>query len=355
MLSVILGNVDMALDDMEEDDSLYRTIMEIYRAARRSAALTHQLLAFARSQTIAPKFLNLNDIVGDMIKMLCRLIGENIDLAWIPASDLGMIKMDPGQIEQILANLCVNARDAISGIGKVTIETHNAVIDTTYAMEHPGFIPGSYVMLAVSDDGCGMHQETLTKLFEPFFTTKQRGKGTGLGLATVYGIVKQNKGFINVYSEPGKGTTFKIYLSRHESEDVTGHIEVLKQEPQGGGEVILLVEDETMILNVARIMLESIGYQVLAAGTPGEAIRMTRDFKGNIDLLLTDVVMPEMNGRELALKMEKCYPGIKTLFMSGYTANVIAHHGVLQDGVKFLHKPFLKSELAAKVREAIMQ
>ena len=248
---------------------------------------------------------------------------------------------------------CVNARDAIGGVGKLTIETGKRLFDQAYCADHPDFVPGGFVLLAVSDDGCGMDRQTLDNLFEPFFTTKDLDKGTGLGLATVYGIVKQNGGFINVYSEPGQGTTFKLYLPRHES----AAEQIDKKGPVAsdvrGDEVILLVEDEPAILRMTKMMIERLGYAVLAAQTPGDAIALAREHAGEIHLLVTDVVMPEMNGRDLASKLLACYPNLKSLFMSGYTANVIAHHGVLEEGVQFIQKPFAKQELAKKVREVL--
>lgn len=353
MLVVILGQAELALNRMDVTPPLHDALMEIRNAAQRSADLTRQLLAFARRQIIAPKLLDLNETIGEILKMLERLIGESIDLAWIPGVDLGTVKMDPAQIDQILANLCVNARDAIAGVGKITIETHNAAFDDAYCSEHYGFHPGSYVMLAVSDNGVGMNEETLNQIFEPFFTSKDAGKGTGLGLATVYGIVKQNNGFINVYSEPGGGTVFKIYLSRHESGKASNEIEAVAKAPAGGGETILLVEDEAMVLKLGRKMLETFGYRVLDSNSPVEALRMANAHGGTIDLLITDVVMPEMTGQDLAVRIRDTCPGIKILYISGYTANVIAHHGVLQEDVMFLQKPFSKDELALKVREAL--
>lgn len=354
MLSIILGYTDIILKQFKEKDPLHGFLIQIREAAQRSAALTRQLLAFARRQPIAPLVLNLNETIEAMLKMLRRLIGEDINLAWLPSADLGLVKMDPGQLDQILANLCVNARDAISGVGNITIETHNVTLDESYCIQNLGFSPGSYVMLAVSDNGCGMDKETTNKLFEPFFTTKKEGKGTGLGLATVYGIVKQNNGFINVYSEPGKGSSFKIYFPRHDTEEKPDRIKAASI-AQGGSETILLVEDEEMILNLEKIMLESLGYRVLAAKRPSDAIHLAEDHSGEIDLLITDVVMPEMNGRELTTKLQTIKPGLNVLFMSGYTSNVIAHHGVLEEGVIFLQKPFSINELANKVRDAIVK
>jgi CheY-like chemotaxis protein len=297
--------------------------------------------------------LDLNDTVAGMLKMLRRLIGEDIDLAWMPGAALWPVKIDPSQVNQILANLCVNARDAIAGVGMVTIETGNVTLDEAYCADHTGFVPGKYVMLAVSDNGHGMEKDVLDRLFEPFFTTKGVGQGTGLGLATVYGIVKQNKGFINVYSEPEKGTTFKIYLPRFAREAVEPQAAHAVKMPQSRGEMVLLVEDEAAILNMGKAMLERLGYTVLTAGTPGEALRLAEAHAKEIHLLITDVVMPELNGRDLAARIAAIKPDLKCLFMSGYTANVIAHCGVLDDGVHFLQKPFSMQDLAARVREAL--
>lgn len=353
MLSVILGYTQLALAKMKPSDPLHDDLTQVLNAAKRSTDITRQLLAFARKQVVVPRVLDLNTTVEGMLKMLRRLIGEDIDLAWLPAAGLGSVNMDPSQIDQLLANLCVNARDAIADVGKVTIETANVTFDEAYCAEHAGFHPGKFVLLAVSDDGCGMDKETIDKIFEPFFTTKEVGRGTGLGLSTVYGIVKQNGGFINVYSEPGKGTTFKIYLSRH-----AGKAEMIETEgavkiPASLGETLLLVEDEDSILKLGQKILDELGYAVLTAGTPKEAIHLAQAHTGEIQLLITDVVMPEMNGRELAEQIHALRPKIKTLFMSGYTADVIAHHGVLEAGVHFLQKPFSRSDLGSKVREAL--
>ena len=353
MLGVILGHSEIAMDQLDPAQPLHADLQEIHEAAKRSADLTRQLLAFARKQTVLPKVLDLNETVEGMLKMLRRLIGEDIDLAWLPENNLWPLKVDPSQIDQILANLCVNARDAIAGNGKITIETENVVYDEAYCARHEGTLPGDYVLLVVSDNGCGMDEETQAKLFEPFFTTKELGKGTGLGLATVYGIVKQNNGFINIYSEPGYGTTFKVYLPRYFAKagrkSKTGAAAPIGR----GHETILLVEDEPAMLAMTTMMLERQGYTVLQAGTPGEAIRLAEAHPGELSLLVTDVVMPEMNGRELAKNILSLYPGLKRLFMSGYTSNVIAHHGVLDEGVNFLQKPFSMQNLAAKVRQAL--
>ena len=353
MLGVILGFTDLAITKLPADDPIQMYLDEVKSAAQRSADITRQLLAFARKQTIAPKVLDLNDTIASMLKMLRRLIGEDIDLLWKPAKDLWPVKMDPAQIDQILANLMVNARDAIAGVGKITIETGKVEFDEHYCEAHVGFVPGRYVLLAVSDDGCGMDKETLAKLFEPFFTTKEVGKGTGLGLATIYGIVKQNNGFINVYSEPGQGTTFKIYLPRQEPQEAATEQPRKPAEVPTGTETVLLVEDEKSLLKFARMLLEELGYTVLAAGSPREAIQLAKEYTNEIHLLMTDVVMPEMSGRDLWEQLEASQPGLKCLFMSGYTANVIAHHGVLDEDVHFLQKPFSREALATKMREAL--
>ncbi|NTW87964.1 MAG: PAS domain S-box protein [Desulfobulbaceae bacterium] len=353
MLGVILGRVELVLEGLEEGSRLRVDLEEIRSAAKRSADLTRQLLTFARKQIIAPKQLDLNDTVERMLSMLRRLIGEDIHLTWKPAVPLWPVKMDPSQIDQILANLCVNARDAIAGVGRLTIETGRQTFDEAYCRDHAGVIPGDFALLAVSDNGCGMDKKTLDNLFEPFFTTKEVGKGTGLGLATVYGIVKQNNGFINVYSEPDLGSTFKIYLPRQAADDETAIGIPERKTSPGGDETILLVEDEPMILDMTTIMLERMGYTVLAAPGPGEAILLAGEHTGHIDLLMTDVVMPEMNGRDLAEKITALYPGIKLLFMSGYTADIIAHQGVLDDGVAFIQKPFSKAHIAVKLRGAL--
>ncbi|MEN6439138.1 MAG: transporter substrate-binding domain-containing protein [Syntrophobacter sp.] len=353
MLGIILGYTEMALAQLDPAQPLHADLREVRKAANRSADLTRQLLAFARKQTVAPRVLDLNQTVEGMLKMLRRLIGEDIDLLWLPGVGVWPISVDPSQIDQILANLCVNARDAISGVGKLTIETKNVVLDESYSASHAEFLPGEYVLLAVSDNGCGMDKMTVDRLFEPFFTTKETGKGTGLGLSTVYGIVKQNNGFINVYSEPGQGTAFKIYLPSCEGRAERKRGKISIEPVDHGNETILLVEDEPSILDMVARMLKGLGYTVLAAPTPGDAIRLAETHPGEIHLLVTDVVMPAMNGLELANSILAFYPNMKHLFTSGYTANVIAHHGVLDPGVNFIQKPFSKHELATRVREAL--
>jgi nitrogen-specific signal transduction histidine kinase len=353
MLSVILGHAELGLMKIAPYDPLAADLKEISKTAERSADLTRQLLAFARKQTIMPKVIDLNDTVTNMLKMLQRLIGENIHLTWQPSPELCQVKMDPSQIDQILANLCVNARDAIEDTGRVSIETGACAIDANYCASNPEASPGEYVRLVVSDSGKGMNKETLTRIFEPFYTTKEMGKGTGLGLATVYGAVKQNNGFINIYSEPGKGTTFSIYLPRETNTDTASRPHDAETAVPCGQETILLVEDEAAILNIAAIMLEKQGYTVLRAGSPGRAMELARERHGAIHLLMTDVIMPEMNGRDLAKNILALHPGMKRLFMSGYTADVITHHGVLDEGVHFIQKPFSQPNMAAKVREVL--
>ena len=353
MLAVILGHSELALEQMDPSLPFFSDLQEIQKAATRSADLTKQLLAFAREQTVAPEILDLNETVMGMLRMLQRLIGEDVDLDWRPDTDLWPVKVDPSQIDHVLANLCVNARDAITGIGNVTIEAVNSVLDEAYCADHAETVPGEYVLISVSDNGCGMDKDTLAHIFEPFFTTKQMGRGTGLGLATVYGIVKQNNGFINAYSEPDMGTTIKVYLPRHVGSGAETHAAGTPEPAQRGNETILLAEDEPGVLTIATQMLEGQGYTVLVARTPGEAIRLAKEHTGEIHLLMTDVVMPEMNGQDLAKILMSIAPQAKRLFTSGYTANVIADHGVLDDGVHFIQKPFSRRALANKVREVL--
>jgi len=355
MLTVITGYAELALGKVDPTHQLHSELEQILNAARRSTDITKQLLAFARKQTINPVVIDLNDNVESMLKMLRRLIGEDINLAWIPAEDLYPVKLDPIQVNQILANLCVNARDAITDIGKVTLETGNATFDEAYCSYNAGYVIGDYALLAVSDDGCGMDKRILSQIFEPFFTSKEMGHGTGLGLSTVYGIIKQNNGFINVYSEPGKGTTFRMYFPRHANGTVMPQREAKAEIPLSLGETVLVVEDEPTILVVEKMLLEGLGYRVLTANTPGEALMQAREHAREIHLVITDVVMPEMNGRVLAERLQALHPTMKILFMSGYTADVIAHRGVLDEGVNFIQKPFSMKELAVKVREALSE
>lgn len=353
MLSIILGHAQFMEDDIDRQSPLYESLNEIIKAGKRSAELTRQLLAFARKQTISPQVLDLNSTMQNMMKMLDRLIGEDISLIWQPGSNLGNILIDPSQLDQILANLCINARDAIGNIGQVIIETSEAVFSEDNCLGKDDLIPGEYVVLSVSDNGCGIPKEVMPKLFEPFFTTKETGKGTGLGLATVHGIVKQNNGCITVYSEPGVGSTFKIYLPRYKGSLSISRPDELGTSLSLGKGTILLVEDEAAIIRLVKRMMEKLGYTVLEALSPGAAIRIAKEHIGTIDLVLTDVIMPEMNGKELISRIRAIYPSIKGLYMSGYTSNVIAHHNILEDDMHFISKPFTIKELSYKISDAM--
>jgi len=353
MLSVIIGNTEIAMLTVDSNSPLRRTLQDIMSAAMRSAELTRQLLAFARKQTASPRVLNLSDTVTSMLKMVQRLIGENINLIWMPGQNLWKVKIDPSQVDQILVNLTVNARDAIGQKGRITIETSNASCDGGYGNGFTDFAPGDYVELSVRDNGCGMEKHTLANIFEPFYTTGKGGQGTGLGLATVYGIVKQNGGFINVRSEPGQGSIFRIYLPRHKDTGTETTDDASETQMQGGTETVLIVEDEETVLKLGRAMLETLGYNVLSARSADQALKLAKGHAGEIDLLLTDVVMPDMNGKELSERITAIRPGLKFLYMSGYTADVIAHQGILDKGVQFISKPFSLKHLAAKIRETI--
>lgn len=355
MLTIILGHSQLAMIGKFSSDLIIPHLKTIEETTYRSAGLVRQLLAFARKQTVAPRSLEINETIANMQTMLQRLIGEDIAIAWKPGENPWTVWIDPSQVDQILINLCVNARDAIAGVGKISLETANIVADMDYCRLNTESVPGEYVMLAVSDDGCGMDKETIDHIFEPFFTTKQIGKGTGMGMATVYGIAKQNKGFINVYSEPGQGTTFKIYLPRFTGERKENFETEKLGAPICKGETLLVVEDDTFILGMSRQMLEQLGYKVYLADSPSQAIVHMRDHGSEIQLLITDVVMPGMNGRDLEHTLRFAKPDLKCLFISGYTANVIAHHGVLDKDVCFLQKPFSLEDLANKVRQALEQ
>jgi signal transduction histidine kinase len=351
MLEVIIGYTELTLGDQDLAPSLHADLQEVLKAARRSACLTSQLLTFARKQVISPRVLDLNETVEMTLKILERLTGENIELTWQPCEGLWPVLMDPSQIDQILTNLCVNARDAVGDVGAVRIALKNAILDETGCIEHAAPSPGEYVLLSVSDNGCGMDRETVERIFEPFFTTKEIGKGTGLGLAAVYGIVQQNAGGASVRSEPGLGTTFEIYLPRHvgaASVVTNGGGAVLR-----GTETVLVVEDEPAVLRIAKRMLGKQGYRVLTAATPGEATRLVTAHASEIRLLITDVIMPETNGQDLAKSLLRLRPGLKCLFMSGYTADVIAQNGVFKEGTWFIQKPFSSRELGTKVREVL--
>ncbi|MBD3222814.1 PAS domain-containing protein, partial [bacterium] len=358
MLNVILGHAELALARTSDDGALQEHLEQISQSAQRSADLTRQLLAFARKQTATPRVLDLDATVSSMLKMLGRLIGEDIELVWRPGAGPARIHIDPAQVDQILANLCVNARDAIGQRpGKIVIETDHLDLGVAGSTSRPGSSPGEYLMLSVSDDGCGMDDEAMAHIFEPFYTTKAAGEGTGLGLATVYGVVKQNDGFIDVDSEPGRGTTFRICLPRHDeprtaTPGTPGELAAAAA-PVGGPETVMIVEDETAILELTAAILERLGYAVITAASPEEAIRIADAEDRPIDLLITDVIMPEMNGRDLVARIHDRHPGIAHIYMSGYTADVITHQGVLDDDVDFVQKPFSSTSLASKVREVL--
>jgi PAS domain S-box-containing protein len=355
MLSVILGHSEMALDKLPPSHPASEDLNEIRKSAERSADLTRQLLAFARRQSVSPRVVDLNDVVQGMMNMLRRLIGEDIELQWSPGRELWPVLADPSQVTHMLANLCINARQAIPGAGRIGISTENAVIGDDYCQTHPGSKPGDYALVTITDNGIGMNRETLDHIFEPFFTTRQQGQGTGLGLATVYGIVKQSNGYIEVSSEPGRGTAFKVYLPKTLEPAEPRTREQPVPAALGGDETILLVEDEKSILEMAGIMLESLGYHVLYASTPRRAVELAEMNRDLVHLLITDVVMPERNGRDLAHILREIIPGLRCLFMSGYTSNVIAQHGILDEGMHFIPKPFTSRALAASVRTALDQ
>jgi CheY-like chemotaxis protein len=354
LLTVMTGYGEMARETLSPTDPAREDLGELLKAAERATDLTRQLLAFARKQAIEPRILNLNELILDMGRLLRRLIGEDIELVTHPAPDLGQAKVDRGQIEQVVVNLAINARDAMPDGGKLTIETKNATLDDLYAQRHLEVSAGDYVLLAISDTGVGMDAEVQSHLFEPFFTTKAAGKGTGLGLATCYGIVKQHGGSIGVYSEVGHGTTFKIYLPRiiPPTEEIAHRNEI--NGLLRGVETVLLVEDEVAVRALAARVLRAQGYTVLEAANGDEALALAQDRgETEIDLLLTDVIMPQIGGRELAARLAMLIPTVKILYMSGYTDDAIVHHGRLEPGTVFLHKPFSPAALARKVREVL--
>jgi len=354
LLTVIHGYSELILTSLNENSRLRQDVREIIHASERASSLTRQLLAFSRKQVLQPKVLDLNAYVSNMDKMLRRMIGENIELMTLLAKDLGRIKADPGQIEQVILNLAVNARDAMLNGGKLTIETANIELDENYTRSHIGVTPGHYVMLSVSDTGVGIAREVKERIFEPFFTTKEKGKGTGLGLSTVFGIIQQSGGNIWVYSEPGLGTTFKIYLPRIEEDTESLKPSAVSTKSLQGSETILLVEDEEIVRKLACTILQKNGYEVLEAPNGEEALRIVQGQNGNpIHLLVTDVVMPGMSGRQLADRLERVRPGTKVLFMSGYTDDTIVHHGVLDPGIAYIQKPFTPDALASKVRDIL--
>jgi PAS domain S-box-containing protein len=353
LLTVISNYAELASGKLHPGDPLGRYLEEILKAGDRAANLTRQLLAFSRKQVLEPVVLNLNEAIVNIEKMLRRLIGEDIELVTALAGNLGNVKADPGQIEQVIMNLAINVRDAMPRGGRLTIETANVDLDDEYAGRHVAVTPGAYVVLSVSDDGCGMDDAVKARIFEPFFTTKETGKGTGLGLATVYGIVKQSGGNIWVYSEPGRGTTFKLYFPRELSAVEAYSWTVKKAVRARGDETILVVEDDNSVRYLAKEILEMSGYHVMAVANGGEALLTCERYEGAIRLVLTDVIMPQMSGRELGERLAVIHPEIKILFMSGYTDNAIVHHGVLDAGVNFIGKPFNAAGLTLKVREVL--
>lgn len=353
LLTAISGYANFALEAVGEKHPAVGDLRGILDAASRAADLTRQLLAFSRKQIFEMTFVDLNALIQGMGKMLQRLIGEDIDLVVVPSANPATTRADPSQIAQVLTNLAVNARDAMPDGGTLTIETSNVTLDDAYVRTHPGVVEGDYVLIAVTDTGVGMTAEVKSRIFEPFFTTKEPGKGTGLGLSTVFGIVKQHEGNIYVYSEPGVGTTFKVYLRQSAESAQVPAQQVEDEHVVGGTETVLLTEDDPSVRKMAARILRSLGYTVLEAANGAEALQVARKQAGRIDLLITDVVMPRMSGRELAQRLADICPGVKTLYVSGYTENAIAHNHILDEGTHFLQKPFAKRALAQKVREAL--
>ena len=355
MLGVILGHAELALLSGHLSPPLRRHLEEIHEAAKRSAGITKQLLAFARRQMTEPRLLNLDDTVAGMLKMLKRLIGEDIELNWNPGCRQCCVKIDPAQLDQVMANLCLNARDAINGIGRLDIHT-GRVVPSAAECRQMDIAPGEYLLVSVADNGSGMEPEVVEHIFEPFYSTKEFGAGTGLGLATVFGIVNQNGGHIAVDSEPGRGTLFRIYLPASTGE-APGALQATQEEParmpRGAGQTVLAVEDDTSILDMSASFLAALGYQVLTAGTPAAALAIARARTGTIDLLITDIIMPGMNGRDLSKRLQEMLPGLKCLYMSGYTADILANRGNIVDDVEFLQKPFSIQHFAEKVRETL--
>lgn len=350
MSTIIIGYSELILQSLNPKDRLYEDLKEIHEAAVRSSRITRQLLTFARKQTVQPEVINLNEHVTASLKMLISLVGEDIQISFEPTSDIWPINMDPTQIDQIMVNLCVNARDAIANTGKIDIIVENIRLDEDYISSKLEANPGDYVSLTIADTGVGIEQDRLDQVFEPFYTTKGMEQGTGLGLATVYGIVQQNKGVINIYSELGNGTQISTYLPRYQG-NVKGQKSVINGElPSGNGKVILLVEDDETILLMSKRMLVSLGYEVIPASLPQQAIQLAKQ-KEKIEILMTDVIMPEMNGHELATKISKIKPDVKILYVSGYTADIISKRGIIDKGVNFISKPFSKKALAQKLEK----
>ena len=357
ILTTIIGNASLALMEVEKDGPLREEIAEIKMAGERAATLTRQLLAFSRKQIVQPKILDFNELLTDIEKMIDRLIGEDVELLTVPEPALWQVELDPGQMEQIIMNLAINARDAMPMGGKLAIETANMDLDESYFHERgiQEEKPGAYVVISVSDTGSGMDKETQERIFEPFYTTKELGKGTGLGLPTIYGIVKQNNGFIWVYSEPGQGSTFKVYFPRVKGDAEAKEKKQVPSSKVGGSETVLVVEDDDSLRNFVEKSLQSHGYRVLVAENGEDALRVGKEHEGPIDLMVTDVVIPKMGGKEVAERLQPLYPHMKVIYMSGYTDNAIAHHGVLAPGLNFIEKPFSPEDLARKVRKVLDQ
>jgi nitrogen-specific signal transduction histidine kinase/CheY-like chemotaxis protein len=353
LLTAILGNLELANDRLRGDDGVRELLGEVRQAAMSAAGLTRQLLAFSRRQIVEPRLVDLNELIARMHRMLVRLIGEDIELRSLPGPGLATVKIDPGLAEQVLVNLAVNARDAMAGGGALVIETATVTLDEEYRRSHPLVEPGEYVRLAISDTGCGMSDEVKRHLFEPFFTTKPLGQGTGLGLATIYGAIRQSNGHVEVYSEVGKGTTFKIYLPAESGapESLTPPLD--PRPVAGGSETILVVEDDARVRHIATHVLLDAGYRVLSASNGEAALAVASNHGDPIHLLVTDVVMPGMNGRQLAERLVQSHPETRALFTSGYTENIIAHHGVLDSGIEFLSKPYTLEVLTRRVREML--
>ncbi len=351
MLSVILSYSDLILTDLEDSDPVAADVEEIRKAGSRASDLTRQLLMFSRQQVVEPRVLLLNDVLASMDKMLRRLVGEDVQLTFMPSAELGRVRVDPGSIEQVVMNLAVNARDAMPAGGKLTVETANVVLDDEYVKSHIGAKPGAYVMLSVTDTGTGMDKATQARIFEPFFTTKEKGKGTGLGLSTVFGIVQQSEGSVWVYSEVGVGTTFKIYLPRVDA--AAEELRPQRSTALKGTETIVLAEDEDQVRDVARGILRRYGYTVLEARNAGEALLLVEQHQGPIHLLLTDVVMPGMSGPQLAQRLAKIRPDMKVLFMSGYTDDSAVRHRVIESDFAYLQKPITVDTLTRKVRAVL--
>jgi two-component system, cell cycle sensor histidine kinase and response regulator CckA len=353
LLMGIMGYAELSREAVAADHPVAPWLDEITAAAQRSAGIARQLLTFARKQTISPTILNLDDHVAGTLELLRRLIGEDIDLVWHPAAQQARVRMDPSQVDQILANLVVNARDAMVGVGTLSIETAETVLDAERCADLADALPGPYVVLTVGDSGCGMDRATMERIFEPFFTTKDPGKGTGLGLATVYGIVQQNGGSVDVFSEPGAGTTFRVYIPRLAAEETDAGGSVPPIDTGEGSETVLLVEDDRSVRATAELFLQTLGYTVLTAPDPEAALELAAGYDGDIHILVTDVIMPGMNGRDLAATLTATFPRMACLFVSGYTADIIANHGVLDENVQFLAKPFTRADLARALREAL--